>query len=243
MQYGAVLEAEFLSRPNRFVAWCRLDGETVLAHVKNTGRCRELLYPGARVLLQRSPGEQRRTTYTLLSVWKGDRLVNIDSQAPNALFREARAAGTLDLPGRLRSEVRFGGSRFDFLLEPADGPPRFIEVKGVTLEEKGVALFPDAPTDRGTRHLRELVRALDAGYGALVVFVVQMEGVVVFRPNDRMDPAFGAALREAAARGVGVLALACRVEPGDLRIQSPVPVDLGVNPGTKSGLAQPEREG
>lgn len=230
MTYQNVVAARFLSRPNRFVAHVDLDGETVFVHVRNTGRCRELLMPGARVYLEPSGNPLRKTSYSLIAVEKGDRLINMDSQAPNRVVEEALLAGWLPAgvagPVRqIRREALFGDSRLDFRLETGAGPA-FLEVKGVTLEESGAVFFPDAPTQRGVRHLRTLVQARKQGFAAGVVFVVQMRHAAVFAPNDRTHPAFGAALREAAAAGVAQGAYCCRVEPDRIELGEEVPMQL-----------------
>lgn len=222
VRYPDVHKAVFLSRPNRFVACCQVAGETVTAHVKNTGRCRELLVPGAAVWLQRHHDPARKTGWSLVTVQKGERLINLDSQAPNALAEEALRSRTLLLPGfpaldQIRREQRFGDSRFDFYLEQG-GRGAFMEVKGVTLEQNGLALFPDAPTQRGVRHIGELQRALSEGYGAFLLFVIQMEGARGVSPNDGTHPAFGEALRAAQKAGVEVLAAECRVWPDGAEI-------------------------
>ncbi len=226
MEYHSVVRGRFLSRPNRFIAHVALEGRTEICHVKNTGRCRELLVPGAPVYLEASDNPKRKTRFDLIAVEKGTRLINMDAQAPNLLFGEWAAAGgfcpdILDI----RPEVPYGASRIDFLLETERGP-FFVEVKGVTLEEDGMARFPDAPTERGVKHLRELARAVSEGCRAAVCFVIQMKGVDGFAPNDRTHPAFGAALREAAAAGVEVRAYDCQVRPDRLWIDAPVPVTL-----------------
>lgn len=224
MRYTEILPAEFLSRPNRFIAHVRLEGEDVVCHVKNTGRCRELLVPGARVWLERGTNPGRKTAYDLVTVEKGSRLVNMDAQAPNKIFGEW--AMNLE-PGILsiRPEVTFLDSRLDFLLETEQGK-HFVEVKGVTLERDGHVLFPDAPTERGVRHLHTLMQAVEQGHRATVFFVVQMADVLDFSPNDDTHPAFGAALRQAAAAGVQVLAYSCHVTPQEVTIARPVPVIL-----------------
>ena len=226
MTYENVREAVFLSRPNRFIAHVALDGAETVCHVKNTGRCRELLLPGATVYLQKAADPSRRTGWDLIAVRKGDRLINMDAAAPNAVFAEwLRAGGPGFVPDLLRPECVRGDSRFDFYLEV--GARRiFVEVKGVTLEEKDLVLFPDAPTARGTKHLRGLKACVEAGYEAWAVFVIQMRGVRCFSPNRETDPAFAAALSEAAAAGVRLLALDCLVRPDALEIASPVPVFL-----------------
>ncbi len=226
MRYGEVKRGRFLARPNRFVAHVELEGELVVCHVKNTGRCRELLTPSAAVYLERAENPARKTPYDLIAVEKGDLLINMDAQAPNKVFGEWAAAGRF-LPGltALRPEFTWEDSRFDFRLEDHLGPC-FVEVKGVTLEQDGLVLFPDAPTERGVKHLRGLRRAVEQGYRAAVFFVVQMKGPRLFRPNDDTHPAFGQALREAAAAGVGVYAWDCAVTPESLTLDAPVEVAL-----------------
>lgn len=226
MRYGEVKRGRFLARPNRFMAHVELEGELVVCHVKNTGRCRELLTPSAAVYLERAENPARKTPYDLIAVEKGDLLINMDAQAPNKVFGEWAAAGRF-LPGltALRPEFTWEDSRFDFRLEDSLGPC-FVEVKGVTLEQDGLVLFPDAPTERGVKHLRGLRRAVEQGYRAAVFFVVQMKGPRLFRPNDDTHPAFGQALREAAAAGVGVYAWDCAVTPESLTLDAPVEVAL-----------------
>ena len=231
MIYPSVRRGQFLTRPNRFIAHVELDGAPVVCHVKNTGRCRELLVPGHTVWLAEGDSPARKTQYDLIGVEKptprGLLPVNMDAQAPNRVFGEWAAGGGLGfLPSPLRPETRFGDSRFDFYWE--DGPDRrgFWEIKGVTLEKDGVARFPDAPTLRGVKHLEELIRAREAGYETGVCFVVQMPGMRWVEPNDATHPQFGQALRRAAQAGVRVLALGCRVEPDRLEITGEVPVKL-----------------
>jgi len=226
MVYPDICEGIFIERLNRFVAAVEIGGETEICHVKNTGRCRELFVPGAAVALQRHKPGARKTNYDLIAVKKGDRLINVDSQAPNRVFREWAEGGGF-LPGifRVQPEVRFLNSRFDFLLE-MDGRKALVEVKGVTLEENGVALFPDAPTERGVKHLRELKEARALGFGAFIVFVIQMKGVSYFTPNERAHPAFGQALRDAQDAGVGVCAIDCAVTPESIAAGDRVEVRL-----------------
>lgn len=226
MTYPNITPARFLSRPNRFVAQVDLDGAETTVHVKNTGRCRELLRPGAPVWLVRSSNPARKTAYDLVTVQKGDRLINLDAQAPNRVFAQWAEAGHF-VPGLtlLKAEQKHGDSRFDFYWEAGDRRG-FVEVKGVTLEEDGAVFFPDAPTERGVKHLRGLTACLDEGYEAAVCFVIQMSDVTFFSPNDRTHPAFGEALRAAHAAGVRVLALACAVTPDSLTITDPVPLRL-----------------
>ena len=226
MVYPNVTPAVFLARPNRFVAQVLLEGREVSVHVKNTGRCRELLLPGARVWLTSGTNPQRKTAYDLIAVEKGARLINMDAQAPNRVFYEWAAGGGF-VPGLtlLKAEQAFGDSRFDFYWEAGERKG-FVEVKGVTLEEGGAVYFPDAPTQRGVKHLHGLMGCLASGYEAAVCFVIQMAQADFFAPNDRTHPAFGQALREAAQAGVQVLARACAVAPGCLTLAQAVPVRL-----------------
>lgn len=226
MQYGKILPARFLSRPNRFVARVEAEGEELVCHVKNTGRCRELLVPGATVWLEESPNPSRKTKFDLIAVEKGDRLINMDAQAPNKVFGEwASAGGFREGLTLLRPETTYGSSRFDFYWESSKSRG-FVEVKGVTLEEDGIVRFPDAPTLRGVKHLDELVKAHEAGYEAAVCFVIQMEDVRWFAPNDVTHPEFGQALRRAAQAGVEILAMDCAVTPQSLTIGKSVPIRL-----------------
>ncbi len=225
IEYPHMFQGRFLARPNRFIAHVEINGRMEICHVKNTGRCRELLRPGAPVWCQHHNDPGRKTAWSLITVQKGDRLVNMDSQAPNQAAREYLEQGGLGfVPDTVRSERTFGCARFDLYYE-AEGRG-FVEVKGVTLEEDGVARFPDAPTERGCRHLRELEAAAAQGYEAWALFVIQMSGVRWFEPNDRQDPAFGDALRKAAQNGVRVRAVSCRVTPSALEIAEPVEVRL-----------------
>ena len=215
----------FQARPNRFIAHVEIGGQMQTVHVKNTGRCRELLVPGARVWCQESLNPTRKTKYDLITVEKGDRLINMDSQAPNAAAKEWLAAGGLGNIENLRAETFQGDSRFDFYFTK-DGTPCYLEVKGVTLETDGVCAFPDAPTERGAKHLRGLARLAQEGYGAYVLFVIQMADVRYLHPNDVTDPQFGQALRDAAAAGVQILAVDCAVTPDTMQIGSAVKIQL-----------------
>ncbi len=272
MKYANMRPGIFLSRPNRFVAHVAFGQETAVVHVKNTGRCRELLIPGVGVWCQASDNPARKTGYDLICVEKGPLLINMDAQAPNAVAKQWLEGGGLGKIEDLRPECTHGDSRFDFAftkdgrrnmdaqapnavakqwleggglgkiedLRPEcthgdsrfdfaftkDGRRCFLEVKGVTLEDGGVCAFPDAPTQRGTKHLRGLTQAAQEGYGAYVLFVIQMERASYLHPNDRTDPAFAQALAQAAAAGVQVLAYTCRVTPDTLELDSPVPVAL-----------------
>lgn len=225
MEYTNMEPGIFRERPNRFIARVEIGGVTETVHVKNTGRCRELLVPGAAVWCQRSENPARKTKYDLIAVQKGSRLINMDSQAPNAVAGEWLRGGGLGSVEGLRAETVHGDSRFDFSFA-LDGKPCFLEVKGCTLETDGICAFPDAPTERGTKHLRGLTEAAQAGYGAYVLFVIQMADVLSIHPNDATDPAFGRALRAAADAGVTILAMDCEVTPGSLSIRKPVKVVL-----------------
>ena len=225
MRYDNMVPGVFLARPNRFIAHVQIDGNTEICHVKNTGRCRELLPEGASVWCQKAANPTRKTKFDLIAVQKGSRIINMDSQAPNIATREWLLAGGLGEITELKPEYTHGGSRFDFSFLK-DGKRCFLEVKGVTLETDGICAFPDAPTERGTKHLRELTQAVEAGYGAYVLFVIQMEDVAYLHPNDATDPAFGKRLREAAAAGVQILAMDCAVTPESMALRRPVEVRL-----------------
>ena len=223
MRYENVTGCVFLSRPNRFTARVELDGREETVHVKNTGRLRELLLPGTEAVLCRSYAPGRRTGYDLIAVKHGDIYVNVDSQAPNAAAAEL--AERLYPGCAIRRERTFGDSRFDLYLE-RDGLRMFIEVKGVTLVRGGTALFPDAPTDRGRKHIRELITARRAGYGAAILFLVQRTDCARFSPNRETDPAFADALSEARAAGVEILCWDCEVAPDTMTARAEVPVVL-----------------
>ena len=225
MEYSAMVPGKFLSRPNRFIAHVEIRGKEEICHVKNTGRCRELLVPGTRVWCQEFDNPTRKTKYDLIAVEKGARLINMDSQAPNAAAKEWLLAGGLGELTELRSEVTHRDSRFDFSFV-RNGVRCFLEVKGVTLESGGICAFPDAPTQRGVKHLHGLTQAAREGFGAYVLFVIQMCDVSFLHPNDETDPAFGKALRQAAEAGVTVLAMDCHVEPDKMQICNPVDVKL-----------------
>lgn len=241
MTYQDIRAARFLARPNRFIAQVELDGAVETVHVKNTGRCRELLIPGCTVYLEGSVNPARKTKFDLVAVEKArpglpPLLINMDAQAPNQVFGGWMAAGLgeplgLPKPALLRPETAWGNSRFDFYWEAPETrgtlPRRgFVEIKGCTLEENALAMFPDAPTQRGVKHLRELSACRAAGYEAAVCFVIQMAGMEAFCPNDRTHPEFGAALREAARAGVRVIAVECAVTSDSLTMTGPVPVRL-----------------
>ena len=225
MRYANMVSGIFRKRPNRFIAYVEIDGRERVVHVKNTGRCRELLVPGVTVWCQKADNPARKTQYDLIAVKKGSRLINMDSQAPNAAAREWLENGGLGEVSELRPETVHGDSRFDFSFT-LGGKPWLLEVKGVPLENDGVCAFPDAPTERGAKHLRGLAEAVGQGYGACVLFVIQMEDVKYLHPNDTTDPNFGQALREAAACGVRVMAVTCRVSEDEIGISGSVPVHL-----------------
>ena len=228
MQYKTIKKSIFHSRPNRFIAEVELNGQIHQCHIKNTGRCKELLIPGAEVILSRPDNPNRATKYDLIAVWKGHRLINIDSQAPNHAFKEYLQTGHyIDGITFIKPEAKYGTSRFDFYVEAANRKI-FIEVKGVTLEKDNIALFPDAPTERGVRHIYELVGSIQEGYEAHVVFVIQMQDIHYFEPNYEIHHEFGAALVEAQAAGVHVNALDCIVTADSLKVRSPVPVRLKI---------------
>lgn len=226
MRYNTVISGRFLDRPNRFIAHVETADGVETVHVKNTGRCRELLVPGATVYLERGTNPNRKTAYDLIAVEKGDLLINMDAQAPNKVFAEWAASGAF-LPEvtAIHSEYVYGDSRLDFCLETPKGL-HLVEVKGVTLEENGAARFPDAPTERGVKHIRELQKAVENGLAATLFFVVQMEDILSVAPNDATHPVFGAALREAASKGVNICAYDCAVTPDSLVIRRSIPVIL-----------------
>lgn len=225
MQYPNMVQGFFRARPNRFISHIDINGKTEICHVKNTGRCKELLTPGATVYCQEFDSPTRKTKYDLIAVQKGDLLINMDSQAPNAAAKEWLAKGGLGKIADLRAEVYQGDSRFDFSFQK-DGKNCFLEVKGVTLENDGICAFPDAPTTRGVKHLQGLARLAKEGYGCYVLFVIQMQNVKYIHPNDATDPAFGDALRQAAKAGVQVLAVDCAVTPDSMEIRDLVKVKL-----------------
>lgn len=227
MRYERIEKAVFLERPNRFIAYTELNGRKETVHVKNTGRCAELLVPGASVYIQRSANPDRKTKWDLISVEKGERMINMDSQIPNRLVEEWIRGGHLFRDVTLvRPETTYGNSRFDLYVE-AEGKRIFIEVKGVTLEENGVCRFPDAPSERAVKHLEELILAKQEGYETYVFFVIQMKDVRYFTPNTDTHPAFAEALRRAAAAGVHIQAYDCTVSPDSIEIDSPVDIVLG----------------
>lgn len=231
IKYTKTVIGRFLNRPNRFIAKAEIGGKEETVHVKNTGRCRELLLEGAKVVLSVSDSQTRKTKYDLVAVYKERTgeiplLINMDSQIPNDVAEEWLKKGNLfSKDAILRREVRFGNSRFDFYVEDGDRKA-FVEVKGVTLEENRVAMFPDAPTERGVKHIRELETAIDMGFEAYVLFVIQMKEIDMFKPNDITHKAFGDALRKASANGVKIFAVDCIVNEDSIKADSNVEVCL-----------------
>ena len=226
MQYSHIVQGRFIERVNRFIAYVEIAGNREKVHVKNTGRCRELLVPGASVYLERSNKKERATAYDLVSVEKGEKTINVDSQAPNRAVGEWLEKRILfpDMV-KYRPETKYGNSRFDFYIE-TENERIFMEVKGVTLEENGVVRFPDAPSERAIKHVEELIRAKHDGYRVFVMFVIQMCDVKYFTPNRDTHPEFADALCRAAKEGVEILAYDCRVTPGTMEIGRPVKVEL-----------------
>ncbi len=226
MKYQNIERAVFIERPNRFIAYVETDRGREICHVKNTGRCRELLIPDATVYVQRNDNPSRKTKLDLIGVQKNQYLINMDSQAPNDAVKEWLMAGNLfSAQARIYSEKTYGDSRFDFYIE--DGERKaFMEVKGVTLEIDGVCRFPDAPTERGVKHIKELVKCMEDGYEAYILFVIQMSPVKYLEPNDITHQAFGDALREAFKAGVHVMARDCRITADCMEIMNEVEVRL-----------------
>ncbi len=225
MRYENIVEGVFIDRPNRFIAKVEIGGILQVCHVKNTGRCREILTEGARVILEKSNNPNRKTLYDLIAVYKGAELINIDSQAPNKVFGKwALESGYFGENAQIKPEARFGSSRFDFYIE--GDKKHFVEVKGVTLESGGVLSFPDAPTIRGIKHLNELIEAKKMGFEAHVFFVVQMEKCDYFTPNRERHKEFAQALKNAFNNGVDVKCVNCKVEPDGLDILDFVEVRL-----------------
>lgn len=224
MKYSNIIKGTFKSRPNRFIAIVEIDGLDEICHVKNTGRCKELLTDNAIVYLSKSDNPNRKTKYDLIAVQKGDRLINMDSQVVNTAVIEYLPKIFKDIV-LIKPECKYGNSRFDIYVETIT-EKIFIECKGVTLENDGVALFPDAPTERGCKHLKELQTAVENGFTAYVIFVIQMNGVTHFEPNRRTHIEFAEELKNAKANGVNVLAFDCTVSPDEIRINNRVDVKL-----------------
>lgn len=226
MKYERIKVGTFVERPNRFIAYVNIAGRKETVHVKNTGRCRELLIPGATVYVQESDNPNRKTKWDLIGVKKGNRMINMDSQITNAVVKEWIEKGNLFANSSLiKPETTYGQSRFDLYVEEGERKA-FIEVKGVTLEEDGIVRFPDAPTERGVKHVEELCHAVSEGYEAYVIFVIQMDKVSYFTPNERTHKAFGDALRKAKKAGVHILAYDCKVKKDSISLYKEVPVIL-----------------
>lgn len=221
MRYNSIVKGKFISRPNRFIAYAEINGKEEICHVKNTGRCRELLIPGTDIILERSDNTNRKTKFDLISVYKNDRIINIDSQAPNKIAAEL-------LPKLfphyiIKPEQKYKNSRFDFFME-SENNKAFTEVKGVTLEKDNIVMFPDAPTQRGVKHINELIYAVENGYEAYILFIIQLSGVKYLIPNYKTHPEFGEILNLAAQKGVKILAYDCIVKENEITADKPVMV-------------------
>ena len=226
MKYNNIRAAEFISRPNRFIAEVLIDGKPEICHVKNTGRCRELLIKGVPVWVQENDNSARKTKFDLIAVKKGEEIINIDSYAPNIAAGEWLKKGCLFKDVSLiKPETKWGNSRFDFYLEHGD-KKAFIEVKGVTLEKDGIALFPDAPTERGIKHIEELIKAKSEGFEAYLIFVIAMKGISSFSPNYETHKEFGEALKKADKAEVKILAYDCEVTPESMKIDKRINIKL-----------------
>lgn len=226
MVYNNIIKAKFINRPNRFIANIELEGKNEICHVKNTGRCKELLTDNATIFVQEINNSKRKTKYDLISVYKGDRLINMDSQVPNKVFHElVKDSKIFENITRIRPEYKYGNSRFDFYIETLE-KKIFVEVKGVTLEENGIAMFPDAPTLRGLKHINELINSVDDGFEAYVVFIIQMKDIKYFTPNNKTHMEFGKALVLAKSKGVNILALDCEVTENSIEARGFVEVRL-----------------
>ena len=224
MVYENIVSGIFIKRPNRFIAHVLINGKEEICHVKNTGRCKELLVSGTKVILQHFDSNLRKTKYDLIAVYKGDKLINIDSQAPNKVVYEYLKANFSD-KFIIKPEYKFGNSRLDFFME-SKNEKILIEVKGCTLEENGIASFPDAPTQRGRKHLEELTEAIKNGYKSVIIFVIQIEEVLYFTPNTKNDPDFSEALLKAEKSGVIPVAFNCIVKENSLAMHNPIPIVL-----------------
>ncbi|MCL2286727.1 MAG: DNA/RNA nuclease SfsA [Firmicutes bacterium] len=224
MIYNNIHKGIFKNRPNRFIAEVEIDGKVEICHVKNTGRCKELLISGATVYANYADNPSRATKYDLIAVDKGDLIINMDSYAPNIAFGEYLQQGKFfENVTLIKPEAKYGASRFDFYVETARSKA-FIEVKGVTLEENGIAMFPDAPTERGIKHLNELAACITDGHDAYVVFVVQMKGIKHFTPNYKTHAAFGETLSKVMSMGVNAMAFDCEITAEKMEINNRVPI-------------------
>lgn len=229
MEYKKIIEGTFSKRPNRFIAQVIINGKEETVHVKNTGRCKELLLPGAKVILEDcSNNPNRKTKYSLIAVWKKNMLVNMDSQVPNKVVFDAineNKVENLKNLTQLKREVTFGNSRFDMYFE-SQNEKGFIEVKGVTLENEEISMFPDAPTERGTKHVLEMIEAVNQGYRGIIFFLIQMKGPQVFRLNWEMDKLFSEAIKVASENGVEIIAYDSIVNNNEIYIDKPIEIDL-----------------
>lgn len=229
LKYKKVIEGTFLKRPNRFIAHVIINGEEEIVHVKNTGRCKELLIPGAKVILEDcSSNPNRKTKYSLIAVWKGNILVNMDSQVPNRVVFDALNSNKIESLKNLthlKREVTFGNSRYDIYFENKD-KKGFLEVKGVTLEHNGVSMFPDAPTERGAKHVLEMIEAIKEGYRGIIFFLIQMKGPKTFKLNWEMDSKFAEAVKLAKESGVEILAYDSIVIQDSIEIGNPIEVSF-----------------
>lgn len=224
MKYNNIFKGKFLERPNRFIAICEIDGKEEICHVKNTGRCRELLVKGATVYLEKSPNPNRKTQFDLVTVQKNGKLINMDSQIPNYIVVESLSK-IFDNIKYVKQEYKYGNSRFDIYVE-TENDKIFVEVKGVTLENDGVVRFPDAPTLRGIKHLKELQKAITEGYRTCVVFLIQMDNVKYFEPNYDTHPEFAKALEEARSNGVEIYAFDSVVTPYEIQMNKKVKIRI-----------------
>lgn len=228
MKYRSVKKAKFIKRPNRFIGHVIVDDQEEIVHVKNTGRCREILLENTEVIIEESQNTKRKTKYSLIAAYKGDVLINIDSQVPNAVVYEALLKGEvkeIQNVTQLKREVVYGNSRFDLYFETKE-QKGFVEVKGVTLEEEGVAMFPDAPTERGSKHILEMIKAVEEGYLGFIFFLIQMKGVRYFTPYEIRDPKLASALRLAKEKGVKILAYDSIIKEDEITIDAPIEVRL-----------------
>lgn len=230
MEYNKnIYVAKFIKRPNRFNALVEFQGEEIVVHVPNTGRCKEILIPGCEVFLREENNPTRKTKFDLIGAYKGEKNICIDSQVPNKVVKEALENKKIDKLKdytNILSEKTFGNSRFDFKLSKDNGEEYYLEVKGVTLEEDGKCRFPDAPTERGKKHLLELIEVKESGRGAGVLFLIQIEDVNEFSPNDETDPEFSKALRDANEKGVDIFAYSCKVTETGITLYKPILVSL-----------------
>ena len=224
MNYDNILEGKFISRPNRFIAHVEINGKVEICHVKNTGRCKELLTPSATVFVEENNNPNRKTKFSLIGVIKGKRMINMDSQVTNKVVHEWILKGNLFAEVTLiKPEKKYNNSRFDFYIE-TENRKIFIEVKGVTLESEGIVKFPDAPTERGVKHVKELCDCIKDGYEAYIIFVIQMKDVLHFEPNIETHKEFAEVLKEAAKKGVNIIAVDCEVKEDSINIRDYVKV-------------------